>query len=144
MVQPLIRRPQLQEHETVRALVQTVVDEIYGGLWAPEPLPVGEENWSLSWVAAFDSKIVGVVLTSDEWLDDLWLLRESRGCGIGGRLLAHGEAEIVARGHRTLRLRVGQVNKAAIGFYQRHGWRIVREFPHEIFPIITVEMSKSV
>ena len=144
MLKVLIRRPKPQEHEAVRSLVQTVVDEIYGGLWAPAPLPIGEENWSLSWVAAFDAKIVGMVLTSDEWLDDLWLLRESRGCGIGRRLLAHGEAEIVARGHRTLRLRVAQVNKAAIGFYQRHGWRIVREFPHEKFPIITLEMSKSV
>src|SRR5215469_2953694 len=144
MVQALIRRPQLQEHETVRALVQTVVDEIYGGLWAPAPLPIGEENWSLSWVAAVDSKIVGMVLTSDEWLDDLWVLRESRGCGIGRSLLAHGEAEIVARGHRTLRLRVGQVNKAAISFYQRHSWRIAREFPHEKFPTIWLEMSKSV
>src|ERR1700733_12000414 len=87
-----IRRPQREEHDSVRAVVQTVVDEIYGGLWAPSPLPVDEENWHSSWVAVRDAKIIGVVRTSGEWLDDLWVLRESRGYGAGQRLLAQGEA----------------------------------------------------
>jgi GNAT superfamily N-acetyltransferase len=143
MIPVLIRRPQPQELDSVRALVQTVVDETYGGLWVPSPLPIDEENWHLSWIAELDTKIIGVVLTGREWLDDLWVLRGSRGCGVGHRLLAQGEAEIVARGHRTLRLRVVQSNAAAIRFYQQHGWRIAREFPHEKFPVITVEMFKS-
>src|SRR6266576_3384349 len=144
MIDMLIRRPQPEEHDSVRAVVQTVADEIYGGLWAPPPLPVDEENTHSSWVAVRDAKIIGVVRTSGEWLDDLWVLRESRGCGVGQRLLAQGEAEIVARGHRTLRLRVVQSNAAAIKFYHRHGWRIAREFPHEKIPVIMLEMFKSV
>jgi hypothetical protein len=67
----LIRRPQPDEHDSVRALVQTVVDEIYGGLWAPPPLPVEQESWHLSWVAVVDTKIVGMVLTQEEWISDL-------------------------------------------------------------------------
>jgi len=67
---------------------QTVVDEIYGGLWAAPPLPVDEERWHLSWVADVDTKIVGMVLTHEEWISDLWVLRESRRCGVGQRLLA--------------------------------------------------------
>ncbi len=125
-------------------MVQTVVDEIYGGLCAPPPFPVDEESWNLSWIAVLDTKIIGMVLTGGEWLSDLWVLRESRGCGVGQRLLAQGEAEIVARGHRTLRLRVVQSNAAAIKFYHRHGWRIAREFPHEKIPVIMLEMFKSV
>jgi ribosomal protein S18 acetylase RimI-like enzyme len=144
MIQVLIRRPQFQEHDSVRAVVQTVVDEIYGGLWAPPPLPVDEESWDLSWIAVLDTKIIGMVLTGGEWLSDLWVLRESRGCGVGQRLLAQGEAEIVGRGHRTLRLRVVQSNAAAIQFYHRHRWRIAREFPHEKFPVMMLEMFKSV
>ena len=144
MIQVLIRRPQFQEHDSVRAVVQTVVDEIYGGLWAPPPLPVDEESWDLSWIAVLDTKIIGMVLTGGEWLSDLWVLRESRGCGVGQRLLAQGEAEIVARGHRTLRLRVVQSNAAAIQFYDRHRWRMAREFPHEKFPVMMLEMFKSV
>jgi hypothetical protein len=65
MMQVLTRQPQLQELNAVRAVVQTVVDEVYGGLWA---LPL----------------------------------------------------------------------------YQRHGWHIIREFPHEKFPIMMLEMVKSI
>ena len=144
MIDVLIRRPHPAEHDSVGAVVQTVVDEIYGGLWAPPPLPIDEENWHSSWVAVQDARIIGVVRTSREWLDDLWVLRESRGYGIGQRLLAQGEAEIIARGYETLRLRVVQSNTAAIEFYRRHPWRIDREFSHERFPITMLEMFKPV
>jgi ribosomal protein S18 acetylase RimI-like enzyme len=144
MIDVLIRRPQPEEYDSVRAVVQTVVDEIYGGLWAPPPLPVDQENWHSSWVAVRDAKIIGVVRTSGEWLDDLWVLRESRGNRVGRRLLAQGEAEIIARGYKTLHLRVLQSNAAAIEFYRRHGWRIARAFPHERFPITMLEMFKPI
>lgn len=139
-----IRRPQPHELNSVRTLVQTVVEEVYGGLWAPSPLPFDDEGWDLSWIAIVDATIVGAVRTSGEWLDDLWVLRETRGCGVGQRLLAQGEAEIVARGHETLRLRVVQSNAVAVEFYHHHGWQIARAFPHEKFPITTLEMFKSV
>jgi GNAT superfamily N-acetyltransferase len=144
MIEVFIRRPQPEELRSVQALVQTVVDEIYGGVWAPPPLPVDKEGWELSWIAVVDEKIVGVALTTGEWLDDLWVLRGARGYGVGWRLLAHAEAEMVARGHETLRLRVAQSNTVAIGFYRRHGWQIARVFPHEKFPIVMLEMFKSV
>ena len=143
MIEVLIRRSLPEEHDSVRALVQTVVDEMYGGLWAPPPLPVDEENWHCSWVAVRDTKIIGVVRTSGEWLDDLWVLREGRGYGVGQRLLAQGESEIIARGYGTLHLRVVQSNAAAIEFYRRHGWQIARAYPHERFPITMLEMFKS-
>lgn len=142
MIDVLIRRPHPEEHDSVRALVQTVVDETYGGLWAPPPPPVDEEYWEFSWVALRGEKIIGVVRTSEEWLDDLWVLRESRGRGVGQRLLAQGESEIIARGHETLHLRVVRSNIRAIEFYRRHGWRIAQTFPHERFPITMLEMFK--
>lgn len=142
MIDVLIRRPKPEEYDSVRALVQTVVDEIYGGLWAPPPLLVDEGSWHSSWVAVEGAKIVGVLRTSGEWLDDLWVLRESRGYGVGQRLLVQAEAEIIARGHETLHLRVVQSNAAAVEFYRRHGWRIARAFSHERFPITMLEMFK--
>lgn len=143
MVEVHIRRPQPEELNSVRALVQTVVDEVYGGLWAPPPLPIDNEGWDLSWIALIDEKIEGVTLTSEDWLDDLWVLREARGHGIGARLLAQAETEIIARGHETLRLRVVESNTAAIRFYRRHGWQIARAFPHEKFPITMLELLKT-
>jgi|SRR6185369_15667996 len=144
MIDVLIRRPFPEEHDSVRALVQAVVDEIYGGLCALPPLPIDEENWHSSWVAVLEAKIIGVVRKRGEWLDDLWVLRESRGSGVGQRLLAQGEAEIRARGHETLHLRVVQSNTRAIELYRRHGWQIARAFPHEKFPITMREMFKAI
>jgi len=137
-----IRRPMPGEQDSVRSLVQTVVDETYGGLWAPAPLPIDDEDWSLAWVAIVDPGIAGMVLTTGEWISDLWVLREHRGRGIGERLLAQGEAEIAGRGHVTCRLRVVKSNTNAIGFYLRRGWRVERKFPNERLPVTMLEMAK--
>jgi ribosomal protein S18 acetylase RimI-like enzyme len=137
-----IRRPAPNEHDSVRALVQTVVDEVYGGIWASPPLPIDEEDWSRAWLAVSASKIVGMVLTHEEWVSDLWVLREHRNRGVGRQLLFHGEAEIAGRGHATSRLRVVKSNVRAVRFYNRLGWSVAREFPHETLPIDMLEMSK--
>jgi len=138
----VIRRPELQEHSTVRALVETVVDEIYGHLWAPFPPAVDEEDWGLAWIAIWQNNIVGMVLTHQESISDLWVLPSARRLGIGGKLLAQGEAEIRDRGYRTFHLRVVKSNTAAIRFYQGHDWQVKREFAHEELPTTMLEMSK--
>ncbi|HEV8039384.1 MAG TPA: GNAT family N-acetyltransferase [Bryobacteraceae bacterium] len=126
----------------MKALVQTVVDEVYAGLWASPPLPIGDEDWSLAWLAVSESKIVGMVLTSEQWISDLWVLSEHRNHGVGQQLLFQGEAEILGRGHATARLRVVKSNVRAVSFYNRLGWRVAREFPHETLPIGMLEMSR--
>lgn len=138
----VIRRPAFGEHAHVRAIVQAVVDETYGGLWAPPPLPVDEEDWSRAWVADSGAGPIGMILTHADAISDLWVLREWRGVGAGRALLAGGEAEVASRGHGAGRLRVVRSNANAIGFYARHGWRAEREFPHERLPITMVEMTK--
>lgn len=143
MTAVLVRRPKADELDLVRAVVQHVVDEIYGGVRGPTPVPIDEEDWRLAWIAAINGKIVGMVLTREEWLSDLWVLRESRGRGVGKRLLAQGETEIAGRGHRTFRLRVVKFNALAISFYLQYGWRVEREFPNERLPVTMLEMVKS-
>ena len=88
-------------------------------------------------------RIVGVTMTRDEWVSDLWVRSDRRRIGIGGELLAHAEREIRSRGHGTLRLRVVKSNTRAVEFYQNHGWRVQREFPHEKFGHTMFEMTKS-
>jgi GNAT superfamily N-acetyltransferase len=139
-----IRRPHPSEHSSVRTVVQTVVDETYGGLWAPPPLQIDEEDWSLAWISVLDAAaITGMALTHQEWLSDLWVLREFRGTGIGALLLARAEAEIAERGNPFARLRVVQSNKYARTFYAAHGWAAKREFSHEQLPITMIEMEKA-
>jgi ribosomal protein S18 acetylase RimI-like enzyme len=138
----LIRRQEPSEHHAVGTLVRTVVDEVYGGVWAAPRLHIDEEDWSLAWVAVSESKIVGMVLTNQEWVSDLWVLREYRNEGVGRQLLSRGEVEIAAQGYFTARLRVVKSNVRAVSFYNRLGWKVAREFPHETLPIGMLEMSK--
>ncbi|WP_263382784.1 GNAT family N-acetyltransferase [Granulicella arctica] len=144
----LIRRSQPSEHEAVKALVQMVVDETYAGLWAAPPLPIGDEDWSMASVALLEDALpgdalVGMVLTNAAWIDDLWVLREYRGRGIGKLLLEHAEAEIAARGSDVMRLRVVKSNTNAVRFYERYGWHVERELLHETFSIAMLEMQKA-
>jgi ribosomal protein S18 acetylase RimI-like enzyme len=106
-------------------------------------LTIDEEDWAQSHVAIVDGRIVGMVLTRNQWIDDLWVLRESRGQGIGRELLDKGESEIAARGYRTFRLRVVKSNRAAVDFYRKNGWQAAREFPHEKLSVAMLEMTKS-
>ena len=138
-----IRRPHRSEYSSVKGVAQTVVDETYGGLWAPPPLQIDEEDWSLAWIDVVGSAIAGMALTHREWLSDLWVLREFRGMGVGAMLLARAEAEISERGNRSARLRVVQSNTNALAFYTAHGWAVKREFLHERLPITMTEMEKA-
>ena len=144
-IEVVVRRPQPHEYDSVRDLIEIVATETFKDLFAPNPVPLKfkDEDWPLAWVAVSDAKILGVIITNQEWVDDLWVLREHRRQGVGTRLLAQGESEIAARGSHTCRLRVVKSNLVAIHFYLRQGWQIVREFAHEKYHHPMLEMAKS-
>jgi ribosomal protein S18 acetylase RimI-like enzyme len=144
-IEVVIRRPQPGEYDSLRSLIEIVATETFKDLFAPNPVPLEfkDEDWPLAWVAVSDAKILGVIITNQEWVDDLWVLREHRKQGVGTRLLAQGESEIAARGCQTCRLRVVKSNLVAIQFYLRQGWQIAREFSHEKYHHPMLEMAKS-
>jgi ribosomal protein S18 acetylase RimI-like enzyme len=144
-IEVAIRRARPHEYDSVRDLIEIVATETFRDLFAPNPVPLKfeDEDWPLAWVAASDAKILGVIITHQEWIDDLWVLQEYRGQGVGRRLLAQGESEIAARGCQTCRLRVVKSNLVAVRFYARQGWRIAREFAHEKYGHPMLEMAKS-
>jgi ribosomal protein S18 acetylase RimI-like enzyme len=141
----VIRRPQVSEYGSVQVLIETAANETFKNLFAPKPVPLKfkDEDWPSAWVAVSDEKIVGVIMTNQDWVDDLWVLREKRRQGVGRRLLAKGEAEIGARGYKTCRLRVVQSNAVAVQFYLNQGWQIAREFAHEKYHHAMLELTKS-
>jgi ribosomal protein S18 acetylase RimI-like enzyme len=139
----VIRRAWPSENNSVQALVQAIADETFAYLFAGPQVPIGESNWLSSWLGILGKELVGVTMTRDEWVSDLWVRSDCRRMGIGGKLLAHAEREIQARGYQTLRLRVVKSNTRAVEFYQSHGWRVQREFPHEKFGHTMFELAKS-
>jgi ribosomal protein S18 acetylase RimI-like enzyme len=84
------------------------------------------------------------MLTSDCWLEDLWVPRGFRGRGVGSGLLTHAEREIAARGIAMAHLSVIASNAQAIAFYERRGWRKLRGTPHELVSFPRLEMTKTV
>jgi ribosomal protein S18 acetylase RimI-like enzyme len=139
----VIRRARPSENNSVQALVQAIADETFAYLFARSQVPIGESNWLPSWLGILGEEIVGVTMTRDEWVSDLWVRCDCRRIGIGEKLLAHAEREIQGRGYHTLRLRVVKSNTRAVEFYQSHGWRVQREFPHEKFGHTMFELAKS-
>ena len=139
----VIRRMRSNENNLVHALVQAIANETFAYLFISSEVPIGEPNWISAWVALSGEDIVGVVLTRDEWVSDLWVRNDSRRLGIGARLLAQAELEIRSRGHQTFRLRVVKSNIRAVHFYEGKGWGVSREFPHEKFGHAMFEMTKS-
>jgi ribosomal protein S18 acetylase RimI-like enzyme len=140
-----IRRPRPHEYDSLRQIIEIVATETFKELFAPNPVPLDfkDEDWPRAWVAVSDAKILGVIITNQEWIDDLWVLQGYRQRGVGRKLLSHGESEIAARGYQTCRLRVVKSNLVAVQFYHRQGWRIAREFAHEKYQHPMLEMSKS-
>lgn len=139
----VIRRVRPDENNSVQQFVQAIADETFSYLFATLPVPLGESNWSSAWLAVSGEEIVGVTMTRNEWVSDLWVRADSRRTGIGAKLLAHAEGEIRSGGHDVIRLRVVKSNTRAVHFYQSRGWSVNREFPHEKFGHVMLEMIKS-
>ncbi len=65
----------------------------------------------------------------DLWLDNLWVLPEYMGQGIGRRLLEHALQRAVARGAGFLKI---EADPNAVSFYEKMGAYNVGEHPGEV------------
>lgn len=65
-------------------------------------------------------------------LQDLWVLPERRGCGIGTALVGAVEERASGRGASAVRLTVGVENRGAARLYRRLGYRRTRRRPQRV------------
>ena len=87
-------------------------DEVRG--WIRDVLLPGHDVW----VADAAGAVVGMLALSEGWLDQLYLVPEWRGRGIGDRLVELAKQRQPA----GLQLWTFQVNEPAQRFYERHGF----------------------
>lgn len=72
-------------------------------------------------VAAVDGEVIGLVVTADDEVEQLYLADHHRGTGVAPALLRHGETVIAERFDRAF-LAVVAGNGRARRFYEREGW----------------------
>ena len=138
-----IRQSTLADRAAINQLVTQIVMECYGHL-LPKFDPNPNADWEHAWVAERNKKLIAVLRTENEWIDDLWILKSERRASIGSRLLSIAEQEIAARGNIQARLRLVAENTNALNFYSKHGWQHVRRFPHEKFGFEMIELERSI
>jgi GNAT superfamily N-acetyltransferase len=127
---------------SIERLVLEVVREVYDKLIPGDTLPTAG-RWAGGLVAEVAGRIVGVVVSDDDWVEDLWVMKEHRRRGIGSLLLAAAERQIAGRGHIEARLRVVARNLEARRFYGARGWAETVSYPHERWGFTMVEMAKA-
>src|SRR4051812_31587578 len=107
-----IRRAIPGDAPAVEALVRAAYGKYVERLGRP-PAPMTDDYASLitagdSWVLERDGLVAGVMIlrsASDHLLiSNVAIMPEQQGCGLGGRLLAHAEAQARERGFGEMRL----------------------------------------
>ena len=127
---------------SIEQLVLDVVREVYGDLF-PEAARHRAGHWTGGLLAEIDGGLVGVVVSDDDWVEDLWVTKEHRRRGIGSALLLGAERQIAKRGHTEARLRVVARNLEARRFYLAHGWAETVSYPHERWGFTMLELAKA-
>jgi ribosomal protein S18 acetylase RimI-like enzyme len=82
----------------------------------------------LFFVAELDGEVVGTVLTGWDghrgWIYSLGVRPDLQRRGIGSALLGHAVEALRARGCPKVNLQIRGDNRAVVGFYERHGWKV--------------------
>jgi GNAT superfamily N-acetyltransferase len=137
-----IMRATAADFPAIKHLVSEVMRDVYAHL-LPENYAGSDENWEEAWVAKSNGSIIAVMMSANEWIDDLWVQSAERGKGVGSALLAKGEDEIAARGHSHAMLRLVAKNDRALKFYLAKNWAVKREFLHEKYGFPMLELTKT-
>jgi ribosomal protein S18 acetylase RimI-like enzyme len=83
-------------------------------------------------LAVIDSTPIGHFTVHGNQLVHLFVDPDHQGMGLGSRLLAQGEAMIVANGHSDFELHTRVENLAAIAFYRARGWTMTDQLIHTV------------
>ncbi len=104
-----------------------------------------EENES--WIAVDGEKLIAFYTLQDKneitWLENLWVLPEYIGRGVGKELFHHATALARGRGYKSLQL---EADPNAVGFYEKMGMKKIGERQSEvdgssrILPIMEIDL----
>jgi N-acetylglutamate synthase-like GNAT family acetyltransferase len=95
------------------------------------PEVFSEEKRSAFWVVESAGEIVGCFGIESHDADDtelrrMYLDKGYRGAGIAQRMIDHAQAEARALGFRKMILSTAEIQRSAVGFYRKSGFRQIR------------------
>lgn len=86
-----------------------------------------------SWAAVLDNKPIGFYTLQEKyghaWIEDLWVLPEFIGRGVGRQLFLDASSRARQMGYNTLRL---EADPNAVGFYEKMGMHKIGERYSEV------------
>jgi len=103
-------------------------------IWTPE-LTLSPEYFeeNESWAAVYDATVIAFYTLEERngncWLENLWVLPEYIGKGVGKELFLHAMHLARQRGYKTIQL---EADPNAIGFYEKMGMHKIGERVGEV------------
>lgn len=88
-----------------------------------------EQEREIIHVAELDSRVVGFVSRSDNFLNALYLSPEAKGMGIGKKLLQFFEKNVIELGFSEIKL---TSTITALPFYRHAGFQLLEETAHRL------------
>ncbi len=91
------------------------------------------------WAAVDDEKPIAFYTLEDKngiaWIENLWVLSEYIGKGVGKELFHHATARARGRGYKSLQL---EADPNALGFYEKMGMKKIGERQSEVDGMLRV------
>jgi GNAT superfamily N-acetyltransferase len=125
----MLRRLELTDMDAAARVLRTSFDQALpwlAGLHTP-----AEDRWFFRervfnecevWGAFHSAAMVGVIAFRQDWIDQLYVLPDAQGQGVGSELL-----QVAQNGFGRLQLWTFQRNVKARGFYEARGFALVQQ-----------------
>ena len=149
----LIRRVNPKEADTLTHIALSAkrhwgYPERWMEIWTPQlTFDVRYFEEKESWAADIDNNLVGFYTLQGEdeiaWIENLWVLPEYIGQGIGKKLFLDATSRARQMGYRTLQL---EADPNAVGFYEKMGMSKIGEQHSEVegqprvLPIMEIDL----
>lgn len=92
-----------------------------------------------AWLAWLGPRLVGYMKLTANCIDELWVAPGHQRRGVGSRLLQQALTDFRAAGYQGVQAGCEDFNRAACGFFERQGWRVIGSEPQRLAPGLTID-----
>jgi len=148
-----IRKAQKRDLRTIQNIAKNTIDRCYRSFLGDEGVDwfiySGESNKELETnldncdVLLINNSIVAFTIYFKNLIHLMMVDVNFHRIGIGSKLLAHSENQLLRQGKSIIRLETFEGNHQAINFYKKNGWCIINKKKDEKYGFVRVYFEKS-